>query len=140
MINTLDVTVSGHLAIGYFLPNGSFRYLDFEEYDSYWKEYPIDRRKHKTLNLINVESFVPVRVPLLDIKVVDKKVSALKRFLYDGWNDSKLYDVKISLVGVKEVTYIKMRSGESLYVDETSDCLKNAIDACVWTADSKYLV
>ena len=138
MINTLDVTISGSYAIGYFLPNGTYRYFDFEKYDGYWKKYT--KAKTKTLNLINVESFESISFPIVNIDISHKPVSAFKRFLYSGWDDDKIYDVKIEIVNFKDVTKLKTRSGETMLIDESVECLKNAIDACVWCADAKYLV
>lgn len=138
MTNTLDVTMSGYPAIGYRFPNGTYRYFQYKNYISYWKEY--HEHKHKTLNLLNVESFELVCFPIVSISFLDKHASKFKRFWYDGWYDDKLYDVNIELIGIKNVTSLKMRSGDKMLVDESVDCLKNAIDACIWTADAKYLV
>ena len=45
------------------------------------------------------------------------------------------YDVDFKISSIKKVTYVKMRSGKEYMIDESVECLKNAIDGCVWTAD-----
>ncbi len=45
------------------------------------------------------------------------------------------YDVDFEISGIKKVTYVKMRSGKTYMIDESAECLKNALDECVWSAD-----
>lgn len=137
MINTIDLTISGMPVTFYRLPNGDFKDLKFKYdgeicYES-WKKY--DKPISITINLVNVESFNQLSYPIVDIKVASKKITWWQRFWYDGWNADVLYDIKIDVVDVKNVTYVKMRSGDKFIVDESVDFLKNALDGCVWTAD-----
>lgn len=137
MINTIDLTISGMPVIFYRLPNGDFKDLKFkydgETYYESWKKY--DKPIFTTINLINIESFKQLSYPIVDIKIASKKTTWWQRFWYDGWNADALYDIKIDVVDVKNVTYVKMRSGDKFIVDESVDFLKNALDGCVWTAD-----
>lgn len=137
MINTIDVTISGMPVIFYRLPNGDFKDLKFNHdgkicYES-WKKY--DKPISITINLVNVESFKQLSYPIVDIKVASKKTTWWQRFWNDGLNNDVLYDIKIDVVDVKNVTYVKMRSGDKFIVDESVDFFKNALDGCVWTTE-----
>ena len=136
-INTLDVTLSGYPAYEYRLPNGDWQYFHHSRFEYFWKPYK--KPTTKTLNLINVESFESLSYPIVDISVKSKPVSWLKRFWYSGWNNSKLYSTSINVIGMKIVTKVTMRSKETYIIDESVQCLKNAIDACVWNIDSRLL-
>ena len=134
MVNTIDVTVSGYPKSEIYLPNGNCIYFIYEDYHSFWRT--CKSPDIKTLNLVNIESFKQLSFPLADIKITPKKnVSWVKRFWYAGWKDEKIFDIDIKVIGMKDVTLVKTRSGEHLYVDESTECLKNALDASVWFAD-----
>ena len=103
----------------------------------FWKPYK--KPTTKTLNLINVESFESLSYPIVDIAVKSKPVPWLKRFWYAGWNNSKLYSTSINVTGMKTVTKVTMRSKDTYIIDESVQCLKNAIDNSVWNIDSRLL-
>ena len=90
-----------------------------------------------TLHLLNVESFETLAYPLIEYSVKEKPISWFKKFWYDGWNDDKIYDINIKQIGFKVLTKVYMRSKKSFIIDESAECLKNALDACVWNADIK---
>lgn len=137
MLNTIDITESGCPITFYRLPNGSFNDLEFkhngEIYRCAWKKY--DKSIVRTINIINIESFNELSYPIVDIKITNKNVSWWKKFWYSDWKPEILYDIKINVIEMKNVTYIKMRSGNKFMVDESSDFLKNALDVCVWSTD-----
>ena len=137
MINTLDITISGFPDYEFELPNGNSRYFHLNEFIHYW--HPYKGAKVISINLVNVESFIAVKYPLVNIKITPKKISTFKKLLFDGWNDDKLYDIAIDVIGIKDVTAITMRSGQKFIADESVDCIKNAIDACIWDADIKFV-
>ena len=135
MINTLDVTVSGYPDWEIKLPNGSYKIFHIEDDSSFWRPYKSPQTK--TVNLVNIETFRPLTFPLVEINIKEKPVSWLKKFWYSSWDDDKIYDIDVKVVGTKTVTQVFMRSKDSFMIDESVECLKNAIDACVWTADIK---
>ena len=134
-INTLDVTISGYPDNEFRLPNGQYEFFHCNGCSCFWNPYrePIT----KTLNLVNIEWFEPFNYPLVEIYCKEKPVSWFKKFWYSGWQNDKLYDIDIKVVGEKTVTRVIMRSKTSFFIDESVECLKNAIDACVWNADIK---
>lgn len=136
-INTLDVTLSGYPTREYRLPNGDWQYFRHNKFEYFWKPYK--KPTTKTLNLINVESFESLSYPIVDISVESKPVSWLKRFWYAGWNNSQLYSTSINVIGMKTVTKVTMRSKETYIIDESVQCLKNAIDNCVWNINNRLL-
>lgn len=133
MINTINVTVSGCPYSEYRLPNGKYKQFTFQGYDQYWHVYKAE--KSFDMNLLNIETFEKQVYPIVDICCKEKPVPWLKKFWWSGWRDDLLYDVSIKLKQLKEVTFVTMRSGRGFYIDESVDCLKNALDASVWTAD-----
>ena len=136
MINTLDVTVSGYPENTITLPNGDWKYLSsVNNFNFYWCKYK--KPKTLTLHLVNVESFETLTYPLIEYSVKDKPISWFKKFWYDGWNYAKIYDISIKQIGFKTFTKVYMRSKKSFIIDESAECLKNALDACVWNADIK---
>ena len=136
MVNTLDVALSGYPENEIRLPNGHWRYLSLEDgCQFYW--HPYNKPKTRTLHLVNVESFETLAYPLIECDIKEKPISWIKKFWYDGWNDDKIYDINIKQIGLKTVTRVYMRSKESFIIDESAECLKNALDACVWNADIK---
>ena len=135
MINTLDITMTGHPAYEFRLPNGDWRFFYADGFEFFWKPYK--KLIVKTINLVNVESFEPFTYPLVNIDIKDKPISKFKKFWLSGWNNDKLYSIDIKVVGMKTVTKISMRSKETFIVDESVECIKNAIDACVWNAEIK---
>lgn len=136
MVNTLDVTVSGYPENTITLPNGNWKYLSsVNNFNFYWHQYK--KPKTLTLHLVNVESFETLVYPLIEYSVKDKPISWFKKFWYDGWNYAKIYDINIKQIGFKTLTKVYMRSKVSFIIDESAECLKNALDACVWNADIK---
>lgn len=136
MINTLDVTVSGYPENKITLPNGDWKYLSLvNDCGLYWRQY--NKPRTLTLNLVNIESFETLVYPLIEYSVKDKPISWFKKFWYDGWNYDKIYDISIKQIGFKTLTKVYMRSKVSFIIDESAECLKNALDACVWNADIK---
>ena len=136
MVNTFDVTVSGYPENTIMLPNGDWKYLSsINNFNFYWCQYK--KPKTLTLHLVNVESFETLVYPLIEYSVKDKPISWFKKFWYDGWNYAKIYDINIKQIGFKTLTKVYMRSKASFIIDESAECLKNALDACVWNADIK---
>lgn len=136
MVNTLDVTLSGYPENTIQLPNGDWTYLSLVNgYECYWHQYK--KPKTITLNLVNIESFETLEYPLIEYSVKEKPISWFKKFWYDGWNYGKIYDINIKQIGSKALTRVYMRSKQSFIIDESVECLKNALDACVWNADIK---
>ena len=136
MVNTLDVTVSGYPENKITLPNGDWKYLSsVNNFNFYWRQYK--KPKTLTLHLVNVESFETLTYPLIEYSVKDKPISWFKKFWYDGWNYAKIYDINIKQIGFKTLTKVYMRSKQAFIIDESAECLKNALDACVWNADIK---
>ena len=131
-INTFDITISGDVRYGYYLPNGDYADFYFNGDYAFWKSY--DNVQTLTLNLANIESFKKLSFPIVKITAKPKKINAFKKWWYSGCIE-KLYDINIKLISIKDVTYIKMRSGKTYMIDESVECLKNAFEGCVWTAD-----
>ena len=129
MVNTLDVTISGEITDMYVLPNDSI--WSFNYCTPYFKAY--ETPTHKTLNLVNIESFEEMEYPIVQYVITEKPYKWFKRFWFSG--TSKLYNVERKELGTKKVTWVKMRSGEKYMIDESAMCIQNALDACVWTAD-----
>ena len=131
MVNTLDVTVSGYPENKIRLPNGDFRYLILiNGCECYWCQ--CKKPKTITLNLVNIESFETLTYPLIEYNIKEKPISWFKKIWYD-----KIYEIGIKQIGLKVLTKVYMRSKKSFIIDESAECLKNAIDACVWNADIK---
>ena len=128
MVNTIDLTLSGYPSNGFRLPNGNWRWCA-----TYW--HPCKTPQMKTVNLVNIETFEQFTYPIIELHIKEKPISWLKKFWWSFWNDDKIYDISIKTVGMKTVTNVTLRSGKTLMADESVDCLKNALDACVWTAD-----
>ena len=131
-INTFDITISGNAQYGYCLSDGNYVDFYFNGYYAFWKSN--DNVQTLTLNLANIESFKKLSFPIVKIVVKPKKINAFKKWWYSGCVE-KLYDISINLISIKNVTYIKMRSGRTYLIDESVECLKNAFEGCVWTAD-----
>ena len=138
MLNTFDITESGCPAYHYIDPDGEVRDFKCGGYYSFWKFY--DEVKTTTINLVNVESFkeldflVIERIDFIEKQAVKDK-SSFKKWLYKFFVSEYVYNVDVKQAGIKKVTYVKMRSGDTYLIDESVECLKNAIDGCVWTAD-----
>lgn len=128
---TFDVTCSGDMYFDYRLPDGSYKsYHDPETkcISGYWKDYDADQKNSFTINLLNIEHFRKVVFPYIKVEATYKKnINGFKKWWYQGmyW---KLFDVKETIVGFKEVTYLKMVSGTTHYVDQKYDDIKQAID------------
>lgn len=136
MINTLDVTLSGYPENTIQLPNGDWIYLSLvNDYGLYWRQY--NKPKTMTLHLVNIEWFETLTYPLIEYSIKKKPIFWFKKFWYDGWNYDKIYDINIKQIGLKVLTKVYMRSKQSFIIDESAECLKNALDACVWNADIK---
>ena len=137
MINTLDVTISGYPENLIQLPNGDWIYLSsvVNGGEYYWCQYK--KPKTITLHLVNIEAFKTLEYPLIEYSVKEKPISWFKKFWYDGWNYDKIYDINIKQIGIKVLTKVYMRSKQSFIIDESAECLKNALDACVWNAHIK---
>jgi hypothetical protein len=138
MLNTLDITVSGYPEYYCIDPDG--KVIDFKcgDYHSFWKFY--SEIQTVTLNLVNVESFKELHFPVIErIDFTEKQAvkgkSSLRKWLYKFFVLTYVYDIDVKQAGIKKVTYVKMRSGESYMIDESTECLKNALDGCVWTAE-----
>ena len=136
MVNTLDVTLSGYPESTIQLPNGDWTYLiSVNGCECYRRQF--EKPKTMTLHLVNIESFETLEYPLIEYSVKEKPISWFKKFWYDGWNYDKIYDINIKQIGLKVLTKVYMRSKQSFIIDESAECLKNALDACVWNADIK---
>ena len=135
MVNTLDVTVSGYPENKIQLPNGDWRYLILingceNGCECYWSQYK--KPMTMTLNLVNIESFETLAYPLIEYSIKEKPISWFKKIWYD-----KIYEIGVKQIGLKVLTKVYMRSKKSFIIDESAECLKNALDACVWNADIK---
>ena len=131
-INTLDITISGEPTDFFVMPK---EYNAFDRYQSckvYWHSY--EKPIVKTINLVNVESFSATLYPIVKYEITPKTNSRFKKWFWEGF-PKKLFDIKRIELGEKQVTWVKMRSNEKFCIDESVEYLKNAIDACVWTAD-----
>ena len=129
MLNTFDITESGYPVYDYKYPNGFYSSFSYNGYHGFWKPY--NKVCIRTLNLVNVESFEELEFPILEkIVFTERPKSMFKKLLFGS-----SYDVDFKISSIKKVTYVKMRSGKTYMIDESVECLKNAIDACVWTAD-----
>lgn len=136
MTNTLAVTLSGFPDTEIRLPNGNWRWLyPIDGVERYWHQYK--QPKSKILNLVNIESFEAFSCPLIECTIKEKPISRFMKFWWSGWNDDAIYDINIKVVGTKTGTKVYMRSGESFTIDESVECIENALDACIWTADIK---
>lgn len=129
MLNTFDITESGYPLYDYRCPNGDYRSFSYNGYYGFWKFY--NKVCTRTLNLVNVESFEELKFPILEkIVFTERPKSIFKKLLF-----GRSYDVDFKISRIKKVTYVKMRSGKTYMIDESAECLKNALDSCVWTAD-----
>lgn len=129
MLNTFDITESGYPVYDYKRPNGYYASFSYNGYYGFWKSY--DKVYIRTLNLVNVESFEELEFPILEkIVFTERPKSMFKKLLFGS-----SYDVDFKISRIKKVTYVKMRSGKTYMIDESAECLKNAIDGCVWTAE-----
>lgn len=132
MTNTLDVTVSGYLSDELQYPN--CRWFPFKHNDFRCYFQPYTHKNMFTLNLAQVETFHETNAPVLD-KVVfhEKQMSKLKKWWFSDWCPEKIYDVEYHVKEIRAFTFVKMRSGTTFLVDESVECLKNALDGCIWT-------
>ena len=129
MINTFDITESGYPVYDYKRPKGFYSSFSYDGYYGFWKFY--DKVHTTTINLVNVESFKELEFPIVEkIIFTERPKSMFKKLLFGS-----SYDVDFKISSIKKVTYVKMRSGKEYMIDESVECLKNAIDGCVWTAD-----
>ena len=129
MLNTFDITESGYPLYDYKYPNGFYKSFSYNGYYGYWKFY--DARHTTTVNLVNVESFEELEFPVVEkIVFTERPKSKFKKLLFGS-----SYDVDFKISSIKKVTYVKMRSGKTYMIDESAECLKNALDGCVWTAE-----
>lgn len=129
MLNTFDITESGYPLYDYRYPNGYYVSFSYDGYHGFWKSY--DKVYTRTLNLVNVESFEELEFPILEkIIFTERSKSMFKKLLFGS-----SYDVNFKISKIKKVTYVKMRSGKTYMIDESVECLKNALDGCVWSAD-----
>ena len=136
MVNTLDVTLSGYPVYDLRDPCGGLHFLSECSIHAAWKSTP---SKTTTLNLVNIESFRELVYPVVEVKFTENKISLLKKLWYVmALPDYKVFTLSIKVIGEKKVTEVTMRSKERFLVDESAECLKNALDACIWTADSKF--
>lgn len=132
MLNTLDVTISGYPIDECQDPAGYWHVLSYNGSHEFWHFYRSPQKF--TINLVNIEKFSELEFPVIDtVNFTEKPMSKFKKWFYKGWLD--LYDIDIKVSKMKKVTYVKMRSGESYMIDESAECLKNALDGCVWTAE-----
>ena len=129
MLNTFDITESGYPLYEYKCPNNFYRSFSYNGYYGYWKFY--DKIYTTTVNLVNIESFKALEFPIVKkIIFTEQPISKFKKMLFGS-----SYDVDFEISGIKKVTYVKMRSGKTYMIDESAECLKNALDSCVWTAE-----
>lgn len=129
MLNTFDITESGYPVYDYKYPNGCYRSFSYKGYHGCWKSY--NKVYTRTLNLVNVESFEELEFPILEkIVFTERPKSIFKKLLFGS-----SYDVDFKISSIKKVTCVKMRSGKIYMIDESAECLKNALDSCVWTAE-----
>ena len=129
MLNTFDITESGYPVYEYRYPNGFYRSFLYDGYHGFWKSY--SKVCTRTLNLVNIESFEELEFPILEkIIFTERPKSKFKKLLFGS-----SYDVDFKISSIKKVTYVKMRSGKTYMIDESVECLKNALDGCVWSAD-----
>ena len=136
MFNTLDVVLSGFPQDIYRFPNGGWRQFKLNGYNAtYW--HPYEKPSTMTINLVNIETFCQFIYPIVSIEINKKPISLLKQWWYENWRDDKIYDTSIKVLSYKIGTQLNMRSGKIFYVDEDTECIKNALDACVWNADIK---
>ena len=127
MINTFDITISGYLKSFVRRPDGRLEYFTYDGYHEFWQFYK--NYETMTLNLVNIESFKQLKFPIID-KVIfkEKPMSMFKKLITEN-----IYDIKYTVTSFKDVTYVKMRSGTTYLVDESVECLKNALDSCIWS-------
>ena len=129
MLNTFDITESGYPVYDYKRPNGYYASFSYNGYYGFWKSY--NKVCTRTLNLVNVESFEELEFPILEkIVFTEQPKSKFKKLLFGS-----SYDVDFKISRIKKVTCVKMRSGKTYMIDESAECLKNALDSCVWTAE-----
>ena len=129
MINTFDITESGYPVYDYRYPNGFYRSFSYNGYHGFWKSY--NGANVTTINLVNVESFKELEFPIVEKIIFTERPKSMFKKLVFGSS----YDVDIKISSIKKVTYVKMRSGKEYMIDESVDCLKNALDGCVWSAE-----
>lgn len=129
-MNTFDITESGYPVYDYKYPNGFYHSFSYDgKYYGFWKSY--DKVHTLTINLVNVESFYELEFPIVEkIIFTERPKSMFKKLLFGS-----SYDVDIKISSIKKVTYVRMRSGKEYMIDESVDCLKNALDGCVWSAE-----
>ena len=138
MFNTFDITLSGYPYHEVEYPNGDWHFLHMEDdgISEYWHAYKSP--KTKTVNLLNIESFHSIICPVVKFKWIDRNMSWWKKFWFAVLEDNdKIWKLDIKVLGQKEATVVKMRSGDKFIIDESAECLKNAIDSSVWTAITK---
>ena len=133
-INSLDVTVSGCPCDFIYDPNGDMRHIIHGKTILQWFE-PYKVTSTFALNLVEIEIFQQRTYPLVEIWYDDvfKGKSWFYKFWWNGWKEQ--YTLNYKITGYKNVTMIKMRSEKVYYIDESKECIENALDACVWNSD-----
>lgn len=121
----IDITVSGYSQDVFLTPNGNIRYfrdpITGKRYEVWHDCGKIEKRR---VNVMNIESFMPVSYPVVEVNFKRKKLSWWKRFLFSDTDIT--YDIDINDIGVKNVTILHMVSGNKLIVDQTAAVFEKA--------------
>lgn len=143
MNNTVVITESGFPSWELMYPNNELHSVNYacfysgRGFENIYKVWKSTYERKTTINLLNVDEFYEETYPILEFEFVDRGLGWFRKFLNKGWDDNKIYEVRIKKIGDKKITHIKMNSGKEYLADQDYSEIKKLIDNIDLTGNSK---
>ena len=129
----LDLTVSGEISQWFEMPNGSLRCYENKEtggiYAKVWRPFKSTTPETFKINAFQVVSFKKITLPVVELEITKKKVSRLYEWFWGDFNIDMIYDTKVTKTSDKDLTVVKLSTGETLTVDQDISYIENAINS-----------
>lgn len=129
----LDLTVSGEISQWFKMPDGSLRFYEDEEtgviYEKVWRPFKSTTPETFKINAFQVVSFKKITLPVVELENTKKKVSRLYEWLCEDFNIDMVYDAKVTKTSNKDITVVKLSTGETLTVDQDISYIENTINS-----------
>jgi hypothetical protein len=129
----LDLTVSGEISEWFTMPNGSLRCYKNKEtggiYANVWRPFKSTTPKTFKINAFQVVSFKKITLPVVELEITKKKVSRLYEWFWEDFNIDMIYDTKVTKTSNKDITVVKLSTGETLTVDQDISYIENTINS-----------
>lgn len=136
--NSLHCTTSGGICHNVRCPDGNYCLIPYNATYGTSYFYAFAEASHFMLNLMNVETYAEIKVPEYDFSFIDSWAGKSAWWKFFCGNEYCRYTIDAKIKKIHVLTQIHLRSKNIIYVDESVQCIENALDACIFDSSSLF--